>query len=560
MAGSISFFALGGLNEYGKNAYVLKVNKNLYLFDAGSKQPEKGVYGVSTVIANFDYLIKHKSQIKGIFLSSCDDHSSEAVANLIKKINLKIFVSEFGAFILKRKFKKLKMLSFISNIIVLRPRQIINIGECKVEVFRTISNFPGSFGYVVYTDFGGIVYTGNYIFTSEKTNDYSIDFKHLSQIAQRKILLLINSSNNANKKGFTAPDHQITNYVNYISREFKYRLIFSCFYDDFHKITEFINLISNHYNDEIGIYGHDLYDTLMFLKNQRNNRFQKMNFVLIEKMTTSLKKIIIVSESRKRLYPLLVDIALGEDNYLKIEPQDNFILATQNIAGTELSRSNVLDELTRADCDITNISFKNLKTMSASSEDIKLMTTILKPKYVIPVCGFYQDFLATQKVLQEVNYDPKQIIILENGAMAEFFNGVYANKKNKQRKKINTSDLYVDEADSTDIASSILKERNQLSTDGVLITGVSLDKKTKKQASLIDIQFRGLVYVKSHNSLFNEIQDIVKILIEKYASKNNNDNVYDSYGLRNEMRKLIGAHIRDNLGKNPLVLIVINEI
>lgn len=560
MTGNISFTALGGLNEYGKNTYVLKVNKSIYLFDAGSKQPEKGIYGVSTVIANFDYLIKNKNQIKGLFLSSCDDQSSEATINLLQKINLKIFVSEFGAFILKRKFKKLKLLHLLNNIIVLRPKQIINVGDYKIEVFRTISNFPGSFGYVIYTEAGGIVYSGNYIFTSEKTHDYSVDFKHLAQIAQRKILLLINSSSNATTTGFTAPNYQITPYINYVAREFKYRLIFSCFYDDFYKIIEFLNFISTSYKEEIGIYGRDLYDTLMFLKKQRNNYFRKMNFVLVENMTSFLKKVIIISESRKRLYPLLVNIALGEDKYLQINDDDNFILATQNIAGTELSRSNVLDELTRAECNITNISFKNLKTMSASEEDIKLLTTILKPKYVIPVSGFYKDFLATQKTLQEINYDSKQIIICENGIVAEFTKGFYNYKKQKQLKKIPCGDLYVDEADASDIASSILKERNQLSTDGVLIVGASLDSKTKKLASLIDIQFRGLVYVKSHNSLFNEIQDIAKILITKYMPTKNNDNVYDAYGLRNEMRKLIGAHIRENLGKNPLVLIVINEI
>lgn len=552
----INFFALGGLDERGKNLYCIDIEKNIFIFDAGTKNPERGILGIDVVIPNFDYLKNNFAKIKGIFITKPSDECSEAITYILKELSLPIYGSYLTCNILKFHLQRFKVKWKEECFNIINSKDIINFDLCKIEVFSTTTNMPNSFGFALHTPDGIIIYTGDYIFDAKADYNFATDLQHLNKIiSKNNVLLFLSEASSASRRDYTAPNHKIKNYIEQAVKETKGRIILACFDQDLHKINELFDLVRKN-NISVGIYGQTLLESLKVLSNNKKLNFSGINLKGLQEAVKEKKSLIIVTGSGERLYSRLIKIAYGNDDILDIKESDTIILATPPNPGSELNHANVLDELARTVAKTIALSDKKVWTMTASYEDIKLMSSIIKPKYFIPVKGLYKDFVQAKMAVIEAGINSENIFIIDNGEVIEFINGKYIKKNNK----IKTSDLYVDGIGVGDIGAVILNERKQLATDGVVIVGVSIDSKTKELISLIDTQMRGVIYIQENNDIFRKMQKVIIEIINKYHKKNISGNIYDINEVKNEIRLIISLFVKAETGKSPIILVIVNEI
>ncbi|WP_338991977.1 ribonuclease J [Spiroplasma endosymbiont of Seladonia tumulorum] len=552
----INFFALGGLDERGKNLYCIEVEQDIFIFDAGTKNPERGILGIDVVIPNFDYLKENRTRIKGVFITKPSDECSEALTYILKELALPVYGNDLTCNILKFHLQRFKVRGKEECFHVINAKDILDFGLCKVEVFSTTTNMPNSFGFALHTPDGTIIYTGDYIFDAKADPNFATDLQHLNQIiAKNKVLLFLSEASSASRRDYTAPNHKIKNYVERAVKETENRIILACFDQDLHKISELFDLVREN-NISVGIYGQTLLESLKVLSDSKKLNFNGINLKGLQEAVKEEKSLIIVTGSGERLYSRLIKIASGNDDILDIKESDTIILATPPNPGSELNHANVLDELARTVAKTIALSDKKVWTMTASYEDVKLMSSIINPKYFVPVKGLYKDFVQAKMAAIEAGINPEHIFIVDNGEGLEFIDGEYTKKSNK----VKTADLYVDGIGVGDIGAVVLNERKQLATDGVVIIGVSIDSKTKELVSLIDTQMRGVIYIQENNDIFHKMQKVIIEIIEKHYKKAVVGEMYDVNEVKNEIRSTISSFVKTETGKTPIILAIVNEI
>ncbi len=549
---NIKIIALGGQDERGKNLYCIEASNGIFVFDAGSVHPSKGILGINYVIPNFNYLKKNVKKIKGIFITKVNDNCSGALYFILKELNVPVYVSELSLFILKKSFK------FKANLIVVREREVINFKENKVEIFLTTTSSPYSLGFALHTKIGTVIFTGDYIFDAEISSLFKTDISHLSEIAKRsKILLLMSDSSSANRISYTSPNHRAVNYIKNYVESSKGRIILVCFSEDIYRIIELLSVV-NINNFEIGIRDSILIDTFKFLLLNSSIKIENSNQIKnIINIKNINKSIIIISGTRETLYNKIIKIAAENDSEIEISETDTIILSTPPMPGSELNYANVLDELARTNAKVIDLTDKKVWNMNASYEDIKLMTSIFSPKLFMPVRSLYKDFIIAKNAAINAGVNLENVIIAENGDLIT----IDKFSKFKIKKKYTTvGELFTNNNIKQDVASTVLNERRKLSTDGVLIVGAMIDKKTKLLCSTIDTQLRGVIYIKDFSEMSKKIQDIIEnILKEEQRNFQLNKN-FSIIDVQKNIRNNLYSYIRKTTGKLPIILVSINEI
>lgn len=554
----IKAFALGGLDERGKNLFIIEVNDDIFIFDCGSKYPEREALGVDTVIADFTYIKQNKDRVKGIFITKAADDCIGGLPYLLKELNnLTIYASHLAGFMIIEKLKKFKVNFNLEKIKIINFKDIIKFGSNEVEVFQTTSSIPGSFGYALRTLDGTIIYTGDYIFDSEAQNQFGMDLEHLSKIAQDKILLLLSESGYASRINFTAPNHKIRRWVENVFKENKGRLILGCYEQDLYKINEMLDLAVECDRNIVAFYGQTLNDILNEAKKVKYlNPNNKITIVPLEKAIAINKDtqqpIIFVTGSGERLYARLIKITTGDDQLLKINDNDIVILSNPPVPGNELSYAAVLDELARTNAKVISISDKQVWDIKASYEDIKLMVNIMKPQFFIPIKTLHKNFVNAAKAAIEAGVASNNVLIKDNGQIIEFNDGKLA----PSQPDIPNRDVFVDGIGIGDIGAVVLNERKQLSREGAIIAGVTLDRKTKAIVSLIDIQMRGVIYITEESILISEMQKKIEEIIANHRKKEN----FELQDVKKEIKLALQQICRSETAKSPMILAIINEV
>lgn len=358
---TINFFALGGLDERGKNLYCVEVDKDIFIFEAGTKHPERGILGIDVVIPNLDYIKENKKRIKAIFISKPGHESSEAITYILKHASIPIYANDLTTFIMKFQLQRLKVRNKDECFNTIRDKQIIEFGNNSVEVFRTTTNYPESFGFALHTSDGTIVYTGDYIFDSTAFTSFTTDLQHLARISKKEVLLLLSDSQSATRRDYTAPNHKIATSIERAVKEAKGRVFLACFEQDFHKIAELFTILRE-LDRPVAIYGQTLYETIKYMKNSKrlNTLLSDIEIKPLNEVKNKENGVIIVTGSGERLYTRLAKMAMDNDEMVDIKDSDTIILASPPSPGKELNHANTLDELARANCKTIALSDKRI--------------------------------------------------------------------------------------------------------------------------------------------------------------------------------------------------------
>ena len=545
----IKIFALGGLNEVGKNMYIVEVDNDIFVFDAGLKYADDKMLGVDYIIPNYDYLKENKKRIKGVFITHGHDAQMGALSDILIDIkDIKIFGAKFTLDIIKNQLKEDNIKT--DNLIEIKPHKKINFGKNSIFPISLTHSVPDSVGYVLYTQDGAIFYTGNYVFDPTMRNSYETDIGKLAYVGKQGVLCLLSESIYADKKGFTSPNHRISSIINETLNNNSGRILFNIFQAQLYRIQELFNEIMKT-NRKIVIMGKTL-ESLIY--NSIENGYIKFDKTRIGNIhqVNDPNIVVIISDEREKPFSNIKRIIKGYDKFITLTEKDTIVFASPVYDGMEKSYTKVLDDISKIGSNIVTIPNKKYLTHHASSEDLMLMIELMNPKYYFPVIGEYRHQVANKEAALKVGYKEENIILKTNGEVATFING----ELKETDEKVRVDDILIDGKTVGDIGELVLKDRESLCENGIVIVTVTLDKQTKQILAGPEILTRGFIFVKDNIDLIKEAQNISLQVIEN----NIEPNYVDFNKIKMEIRDKVGKYLYEETECKPMILIVVQEV
>lgn len=544
----IKIFSLGGLNENGKNMYVIEVDKDIFVIDAGLKYADEHMLGIDYIIPNINYLKENQKRIKGIFLTHGHSENSGALADIIKDLkNVKIYASKFTIDILKKENEQNKL--WQDNLIEIIPHKTLNFGKVKIFPVSLSHSIPDTLGYAIYTKDGVIFYASDFVFDATMRGHYQTDIGKLAYIGKQGVLCLLTESIYADKTGHTAPNHRISSLIRETLTKSKGRIIFNVLNSHLYRIQELFNEVSKT-DRKIVIMGKRLQNIVDYAITNKY-LFASKNSIGDLSNINDNNVIILTSNERGKAYSNINKIVNGYDKFITLKPTDTLFLATPVYEGREKTFYKLLDDIAKLDVDVVSLSKNNL-SHHASSEDLMMMIDLMKPKYYFPIKGEYRYQVANANLAEKVGINKDNIILKENGFVAKFVNGKLVN----DYEKVPCGEISIDGDSSDDVGEVVLRDREMLSDNGIIIVSATLSKKDKNILAGPEVLTRGFVYVKDSIELIDTIKE--KCL--KIIKENTYENYVDYSKIKNTIRDELSKYLNNQTGNKPMIISVLQEI
>ncbi len=554
----IKIFALGGLGENGKNMYVVEVNDNIFILDAGLKYPGEDLLGVDSVIPDFKYLIENKERIVGLFLSHAHEEYIGAVPNLLKSINIPVYGTRLTMALVEDSLREMGEDIDKYQLIIIKNTNVLTFGDVQVSFFSTTHSIPDSVGICINTSDGAIVYTADYTFEQNVDKRYQTSYDQISAICRKGVLALLSESLSAHNSGHTSGEGFFVYELSEAISQAPGRVIVSVYSSDLQRIQKIIN-VANELNRKIAIIGRkmqrivDIAVKMGYLKFPTPGMLMNLKYIDDTNDNNLPNLVVLATGERQEPFDALIRMSRKLDRLIHIEATDTILIASPPIPGTEIKAARTIDIVYRTGAKVITINKKYLPSSHASSEDIKLMFNLLKPKYIIPVIGEYRHQYAQAKIAEQMGYDSENIILLDNGMVVEFEQGDLVNITNE----IEVDQILVDGLSVGEISNVVLKDRVLLSQDGILLAIATLDVKTKKIIAGPEIVSRGFIYVKDNEEIITHVQQILNDSINEISV---NPRGTDMNKLKNDIRDKIGKYLYKETKRKPIIMLVINEI
>ena len=545
----IKIFALGGLNEDGRNMYVVEADHDIFIFDAGLKYADDKMLGVDYIIPNYDYIKKKRKNIKGIFITHGHYDNMGALSEILKEVpDLPIYGTSFTMEIIKDDLLADNL--SVKNLRVIKPHRKINFGKNSIFPISLTHMVPDNVGYVLYTPDGAIFYTGNFVFDSTMLGAYKTDIGKLAYVGKQGVLCLLSESLYADKQGFTSPNHRTAKAIREVINETDGRILYNIYQAQLYRIQELFNEIKNT-DRNVVIMGKSLESVILKAIDKNYVNFDKKRILPINHVRDD-KIVVIISDERERPFSNLKRIVRGYDKFITVTPDDTIIFASPIEDGMERTATKLLDGLAKIGANVVEISKRKYLSHHASSEDLMLMIDLMQPKYYMPVIGEYRHQVANANVAKEVGMDDDHILLRLNGEVAYFENGELVDNG----MKVPVDDILIDGLAAGDVGELVLKDRELLSDSGIVIITATIDKQTKEILAGPEVLTRGFIFVKDNINLIKDAEKIATDVIHE----NTNSNYVDFSKVKLGIRDKVGKYFYEQTECKPMILIVIGEV
>ena len=542
----IKIFALGGLNESGKNTYVVEVDENIFVFDCGLKYANDNMYGIDYIIPDYNYLIENKKRIRGIFITHAHLEQMGGVSDLINALpDVKIFATKYT--------KEYMILEGVNkdNIIEIKAHKKITFGELSIFPINVSHSVPDAVMYVLNTKDGAICYTGDFLIDPTMTGAYGMDLGKVAYVGKQGVLCLLSESSFSEKKGHTSPHHRLTSWFKDTINQADGRIIVSILPVHLYAIQELFDASINMHR-KVVIMGNKLQN---IIKMARENGYLNVSDDLIGGIEDIERKdsIILVCDDRKTPTGALNKIVTENDKFIHLKDTDTVVFAEPVYDDTEKIVVKMRDAI--AQRDVNTIVLPKDKTVlhHASAEDLMIMLNLLNPKYYMPVKGEYRLMVNNANLADALHMPKENIILKQNGDVVEFIDGVLQTDK---FDKIKINETLIDGKTSDDIGELVIKDREMLGENGILLISATLDKKSRSILVGPEITTRGFIYVRDSYKMIEEIKKISKEIIERNVSPK----YVDFNAIKNELREELSKYFFEETGTKPMIIDVIQEV
>ena len=547
----IKIFGLGGLNEDGKNMYVVEVDNDVFIFDAGLKYPNDAMLGVDYIIPKFDYIGENYSRIKGIFISHSHDANMGALPDVLEKYpDINVYATKFSMEILKGELEKYNIKA--NNLKEIRPHSKISFdNDLVIFPIQMTHVMPEVVSYVLYTNDGAIVYATDFLFDSTMLGQYKTDIGKLAYVGKQGVLCLMSESLYADKIGYTTPKQRISEHVWNVLNKNENRIIITVFPSHIYHIQEIFDQVMKT-DRKVVIMSKELQDII-------KKSIELGSLEIDEKRIGDLKNlddpnaVVLVADSKEKNFSALEKIINNYDKYITLKKTDTIFITELVNAYNEKKFAKILDDIARLDVNVYSLPKNKSLSHHASQEDLLMLLNLMNPKYYFPIKGEYRLQYMNATIAESAGFNKDNIILKLNGDVALFENG----KLVDNYEKVPVDSIVIDGKNADDLGELVLKDRNMLSKNGIVVVTVTLDKTSKKVLAGPQIFTRGFIYVKESQELLNKSSDICLEILDEVVKEKTK---VDYQKVKNEIREKLGNYFQRETGSNPMIISVIQEL
>ena len=541
----ISFFALGGLDENGKNLYIVEIDNDIFVFDCGLKYASGNLLGIDYIIPDFNYLIKHKSKIRGVFLTSGHKENMGGVKDLLEALpNLKIHATKFTKFSLLEDGVNEK------NIVEILPHRKINFGENSIFPISVSVNIPDAVMYVINTKDGAICYTGDFIIDPLMNKQFDMDLGRIAYVGKQGVLALLSESTFSEKVGHTSPNHHLFDFFLDVINNNEGRIIFSILPEYIYTIKEIFAALANKHR-KVVVMGKKLQNIVDFATKEGYLEYEEE---LVGDLSNLKERdaIILVADDRANPYAQLNKLLKGYDKFITLEKDDTVVFAEPRFDSSEKLLVRLENELAMYGCKVISTPREKTIRHHASSEDLMLMIKLLNPKYYIPTRGEYRYMVGNANHAHALGIPAENIILKQNGEK------ITIKDKILTEKVVTTpvDDVLIDGKSSDDVGNLVIKDREMLSESGIVLISATIDKKEKTILVGPEVVTRGFIYIKESFDLISEIKEISQNIIEKHI----NPKFVDFNSIKFELREQLSKFLYQETESKPMIIAVVQEV
>ncbi|MBQ3114408.1 MAG: ribonuclease J [Phascolarctobacterium sp.] len=547
----VQIIPLGGLGEIGKNMTVFRYGDDIILIDAGLMFPEDDMLGIDLVIPDITYLLENKDKVKAIFLTHGHEDHIGALPYVLKQIDVPVYGTALTLGILQGRLRENNVSD--NNLVTIKPGDKINVGAFNLEFIRVNHSIPDAISIVLKTPIGTIIHTGDFKFDQTPVDGQVTQFNKFAEFGDEGVLALLADSTNAERPGFTQSEKMVGQTFDDEFRYARNRIIVATFSSNVHRIQQVVDSAVK-YKRKVAVIGRSMINVVNIAMELGYLRIPEGVLIDIDETNnyTSDQIVIITTGSQGEPMSALTRMAMNDHKKVDIMPGDTVIISATPIPGNEKLVARTIDHLYKLGADVIYEKSNGVHVSGhASQEEIKLMHNLVRPKYFIPVHGEYRHLIKHANLAKDLGMLSENIVIAENGSVIEISkNGIGINGK------IQSGKVLVDGLGVGDVGNIVLRDRRQLSQDGIMIVVVTIDHETCHVVSGPDIVSRGFVYVREAEDLMEEAREKVLSALERCE----NNGVSEWSMIKSTIRDNLGRFLYERTRRRPMILPIIMEI
>lgn len=550
----VAVFAIGGLHEIGRNMYCVQYQDEIVIMDCGIKFPEDELLGINYVISDYSYLVKNREKIKALVVSHGHEDHIGGIPFLLEKIpEIPVYATPFALALIKSKCEEHGILDR-TELHEEHEDTVLTFDKLKVTFFRTTHSIPDTLGIAVHTPLGAVVFTGDFKFDlTPVMNQPAPNFQRMAQLGEEGVLALLSDSTNAEVPQFTKSERFVAGSLHNIITGIEGRIIFATFASNLYRVSTAIQAAIDT-SRKVAIFGRSMENGI---QNGIDLGYLDVPEGLIVDAETinSLppeKVMILCTGSQGEPLAALSRIANGTHRQIKLKPHDTVIFSSNPIPGNTLSVNQLINKLMEGGANVVHGRVNNVHTSGhGGQEELKLMVELAKPKYMIPVHGEYRMQVVHAHLAQQAGVPAENTFVLKNGEVVCF-----SPDGARIAGDIHVKDVFVDTSGAADVGNIVVRDRQILSEEGLVVAVATVDYKHKRVLAGPDILSRGFVYMRESQDLINAAQKHVYHVLKTEMAKS--DKPKDS-----EIRKAIVENLQDFLysrtERRPMILPMLIE-
>ncbi|WP_142339245.1 ribonuclease J [Bacillus sp. AFS055030] len=550
----LSVFALGGINEIGKNMYAIQYLKEIILIDCGSKFPDESLLGVDLIIPDITYLKENQEKIKGLFVTHGHEDHIGGIPYLLKQLNIPVYASRLTLGLIELKLKEHGLLGE-TELILIDSDSVIKFEHFSISFFKTNHSIPDCLGIVFETPEGTVVHTGDFKFDLTPVNNQYPDIHRMAEIGSKGVLLLLSESTNAERPGSTPSERIVGEHIVDAFMKAKQRVIISTFASNVHRVQQIVDasIITNR---KLALLGRSMVNVVQVAMEQGYLSIPEGMLIDADEINSFAPESITILCTGSQGEPLAALARLASSSFRGVDvyPGDTVILAASPIPGNERNVSKIIDNFYNLGANVIYGSGSSTGmhvSGHAYQEELKLMLTLMKPEYFIPIHGEYRMLHHHRSLAESVGVKRNNIFIIKNGDVVDILQSEAI-----QSRRIPAGNIYVDGMGIGDVGNIVLRDRKQLAEDGMLVIVITINKMERKIISGPDTISRGFVYARDSESLLKEVNQIVTSSINELLDENKLQ-----WGvMKQNIKKSLGQFLFTKTKRKPMILPIIIEI
>ena len=549
----IKIIPLGGLNEIGKNITLYEYDGDMFLVDCGMSFPDEEMPGIDIVIPDFTYVLENKDKIKGMVVTHGHEDHIGAIPYLLKDFNVPIFATRLTIGLIEGKLKEHKLLAD-AKLNTVQAGDTVSLGKFNVEFINVNHSIPDAVGFAINCPAGTVIHTGDFKIDTTPIDGNVIDLGRFGEYGKKGVLALLADSTNAERPGFTSSEKLVGgSFSHFFSQAEGHRIIIATFSSNIHRIQQIINE-AVHCNRKVAVSGRSMINVVSVASELGYLNIPENVLIDVSDINNYEPGEIVLVTTGSQGEPMsaLHRIAFSDHRQIEIIPGDMIIISATPIPGNEKLVSKVINELMKRGANVVYEKMYDVHVSGhACQEELKLIMSIVKPKYFIPLHGEQKHLIKHAGLAEQVGIDPKNIIISQNGNVIELQKNFVRAKETVQAGRVMVDGLGVG-----DVGSIVLRDRKLLSDDGIIIIAMSVDRYTREIISGPDVVTRGFIYVKESEELIKEINELACDILERCYI----NNVRDWNTVKAKVKEGISRFLFSKTKRSPMILPIIMEV